>query len=1133
MKFQAPLKFTIYVTFAAALSFMVLGGSFHTASSEPVNEITRLPANLESRSMRANGPDRYFRFAPGGRLDPTFSGDGKLTDWLSRGDEWARGIANQEDGKIVVAGYDSQNSDFLVVRYNSDGSLDPTFGDGGKVLTDVNSSGDMAEALAIQPDGRIVVAGSSYVPGDSFSSFAVVRYNTDGTLDTSFGSGGKVATNFGQDSSCGARSVAVQSDGKVVAAGRCLGSQSSGAALARYNSDGTLDLSFGTNGRVITTFGVGGFGVINSVALQGDGRIVAAGSSAAYLGSSGSTVFRYNYDGSPDTSFDGDGIAVTTGFDSNGVSAGRAVAIQGDGKIVSVGMAILITGRRAFAFARFNSNGSLDTKIAININGWDEANSLAIQPDGKIVAAGSSSFPFPPYGPFSCAVVRLNANFSRDFTFGSNGVALTLNGPGENGANSVAIQPDGKIVAAGGTGDHLNADITVIRHNSNGSLDTSFDGDGKVTTDLGNFRENLFSDVAILPDGKILTSGKVRLYTQALARYLPDGSPDTTFGGGTGKVALGLIAWRGAPLAVQPDGKIVLAGAFFDDSDGSSEFTVHRYHADGSVDTTFGIDGAASAIVGGGSPDARSILIQPDGRIVVAGTNGDDLAIARFNLNGTLDTTFEGDGIVITPVTSFSEDVRSLALQPDGKIVAAGYSRDNSLSYFTTVRYNADGSLDTSFDGDGIMQTLPGYFAEDVAVQPDGKIIVAGCTSAAGEVLCDTFAVSRYNPDGSADPTFDADGTALTSFGGEAHLRSIAIQSDGKILAAGYSGEGSQPDFTIVRYRSNGSPDTAFGSGDGIEKVDFNNSADVASSMALDGRGRAVVVGGSDEMFAIARVELTTPTAPFDYDGDGKTDFSVYRPSNGTWYVARSQTSDMYVKTFWSYGICPADYDGDGKTDIATADTTDGTLFVFNSSTNTISARNLSFWVADRVLTSDFDGDGKSDPGAWTNGSWDVEMSRTGSVYSQQWGVAGDKAVPADYDGDGKAELAVFRPSEGKWYIANIYTGATTVIAWGVAGDIPVAGDYNGDGRADYAVYRPSNNNWYRLHSNDYSINVQTWGAADDRVTPGDYDGDGRWDAAVFRPSEGRWYVLTASNAILVSSFGQAGDVPTPSSFLY
>ncbi len=359
-------------------------------------------------------------------------------------------------------------------------------------------------------------------------------------------------------------------------------------------------------------------------------------------------------------------------------------------------------------------------------------------------------------------------------------------------------------------------------------------------------------------------------------------------------------------------------------------------------------------------------------------------------------------------------------------------------------------------------------------------------------------------------------------------------------------------DFAIIRYNTNGSLDTTFGGGDGISTVDYSNSDDNAHGMALDAKGRAVVVGESNEAFAIARILLKS-NPPFDYDGDGKTDFSVWRWGTDqgdyvTWFIAESGSGSMRVGPttgpfdFGSVGIWPhpADYDGDGKTDpahIAWGGDFDTDPFPYywalSNSSNGATRVHVFGFSGDKARPADFDGDGRADLAVWrpSEGNWYILQSSDGGMRVRSWGVDGDRPVPADLDGDGKAELVVWRPSEGRWYIMNLAAGTLGQVNWGVEGDIPVVGDYSGDGKADFAVFRPSNNTWYRLHSDDYSMHAQVWGAQDDIPAPGDYDGDGRMDLAVFRPSEGKWYVLTAANTIFTSQFGQNGDIPTPSAF--
>ena len=370
--------------------------------------------------------------------------------------------------------------------------------------------------------------------------------------------------------------------------------------------------------------------------------------------------------------------------------------------------------------------------------GLDSVYGVAIQPaDGKIVAAGRAS---GAGGEF--ALARYNDDGTRDSTFDVDGKVTTDFTSGPDWANAVAIQANGKIVAAGKAAG-AGGKFALARYNTNGSLDTSFGGDGKVTT---NF-----------------TSGD-----------------DLAFG-----VAINSV-----------DGTIVVAG-FVDDGPGS-KFGLARYDADGSRDATFDVDGRVTTDLTAGRDGAYGVAIQPaDGKIVAAGTaDFQRFALARYNTDGSLDTSFSGNGTARPDFTAGSDYARGVTIQPvDGKIVAAGSAGNSG---FAVVRYDTDGTPDATFDGNGKVITgfTPGSdFARSVVVQVDGRIVAAGTADLS------KFAVARYDIDGSLDLTFSGNGKTVTDFTSFADgAYGVAIQpSDGKIVVAGIAG-GSNKKFALARY---------------------------------------------------------------------------------------------------------------------------------------------------------------------------------------------------------------------------------------------------------------------------------------------------------------------------------------------
>jgi uncharacterized delta-60 repeat protein len=375
---------------------------------------------------------------------------------------------------------------------------------------------------------------------------------------------------------------------------------------------------------------------------------------------------------------------------------------------------------------------------------------VVVQADGKIIVDGY--IVAPTLEDVRSELVRYNADGSPDTTFGTDGIVSSTLFPATTQAD-VAIQADGKIVVT-------DSDYTVTRYNSDGSLDTSFGSGGSAATTLDYFA----SSVLIQADGKIVVSGS----DFELARYDSNGNLDPSFGVG-GKVSTSFDG-QGFGLVGQPDGKLIVAGNVF--TGGHDNFAVARYNIDGSLDASFGAGGEVSTSFGPNNDEAYSVTLQADGKIVVAGASdfSRHLALVRYDVDGSLDASFGSGGMLTTTVPDgFGEAAKSVKIQPDGKIIVAGYSSVlGSKTDFVLVRYNSDGSLDSSFGTGGEVATDLGSrsdAANSIVLLPDGKILVVGTTgdgpigSAPDQPGLD-FALARYNSDGSLDTSFGA-ATAL------------------------------------------------------------------------------------------------------------------------------------------------------------------------------------------------------------------------------------------------------------------------------------------------------------------------------------------------------------------------------------
>ncbi len=707
-----------------------------------------------------------------GEFDHAFGVDGKARFGVGFGNDNASALALQNDGKIIIAGESGFASEFAVVRLNPDGTLDSGFGSGGRVLVPIGISG-AARAVALDANGRIVVAGSVPIPNTAGNSaFAAIRLNGDGTLDSSFGVGGKLMIPVKH--SAAASAVAIDSSGNIILAGYAtshdIATYGTSFALVRLTPSGLLDTTF-ADGGIFTT---SPRGEIRAITIDSLGRILATGSYWTDAGNQDYAVFRLLGNGTLDSAF---GMRVFALSPHDDIP--NSIALDASGRIVIAGSSLVPGGGYStigvFSAIRLNGDGSLDSTfgtdgaalVQLGLTTGATGGALAVDSTGKILIAGT-------YGS-GLAVIRLNSTGTLDGAFGSGGVKMISESNGGFFAAALRLDAAERIVLTGSTGSAAtSSEFAVTRLASSGALDGTFGTAGTVLIDIGHAPADVQA-IARQPDGKLVVAGNCECggtTEMVVARRNADGSPDLSFGsGGRLRISPGTGTSRAYGVAVDSSARLIIAGMSLSEL-GFSNFTVVRLNPSGSLDSSFGVGGKVSIPVGNNNNSGYALVLDSSGRILVAGSSLDintaqvSFAVIRLNSNGSLDGTFGtgGKAVVPLPVGTFNSEANAIAVDAQGRIVLAGMGDG-----LRVARLLPNGSLDAAF-GSGGSAVVPVSqtglrSARDVALAlaPGGKIVIAGYDNVPG--TGPVFLVAKFNEDGTLDSSFGTAGVVRLSAG--------------------------------------------------------------------------------------------------------------------------------------------------------------------------------------------------------------------------------------------------------------------------------------------------------------------------------------------------------------------------------
>jgi uncharacterized delta-60 repeat protein/CSLREA domain-containing protein len=1145
--FNAIVGGVVYTVLLQLDGKIIIGGSFTSVNGLARNRLARLNAD--------------------GSLDVSFV-DPAVDNSMNPG---VGTLAIQPDGKLLIGGNFSSvggQTRSGAARLNIDGTIDISFG------LSVNAS---VSQFVVLPSGKILICGfASLVNG--IPRRAVARIFPDGSLDTSFQDLVIPSGNVTQ--------LGLQNDGKIIVGGffSSINGQSR-MDLARLDADGNFDPSFQ---EVNPNFG-GSFASLNKVLIQPDGKILVGGYFTEIGGQPRRMVVRLNSDGILDLP-PAQTFTVTKTLDTNdgtcdsdcslreAIAAANVVEsglIRLDTQLFSSPQTITLTAGELFVSdnRRIAINGSGATLVTISGNYASRI--LRLNRDAKVTING---------------VTLTNGNGNGTDVFNQGGaIYVSPNGINTQLTLNSVIVSNNSAGTGGGIRSSGNCVVNINNSTISGNVATGNLGGGGIYSEFGTLNVagstivNNASSFSLGGSGGIAISGAASIFNLTNSSVIANSGAFTggIGAGGTTTITNSNISNNRATKSaggLGASGNVtvtdsVISGNSVSDANGSGGGVNNT----GRLTMTNSVINNNSAIVGGGiftsgglsltSSTVRNNTSTEGGAGIynnVGGSTNLPVTIQDSEISGNVASGF-GGGIYNRDLMTLD---RSTVSNNSSLLVGGGvfnvlfnvgigspiFSATNSTFSSNNATQIGGGISNQAGSINLTNTTVSGNIADAVGginTISGGTVNLVNVTLAfnTGRIT----AIAGFNNGGStvnSRNTIFAKNTALGSTSGSDFTGNLNSQgfnllssSAGAVIGGNTTGNLVEVDPLLKELTNNGGRTKTHGLASNSPAID---AAGQVNGLLMDQRasGRpydfqsipnANGGNGSDiGAYEAQQTDLNRYIAPHDFDGDGKTDISIFRPSVGEWYYQRSSNSVVNGAQFGSSTDkpAPADYTGDGKTDIAFFRPSTGEWFIIRSEDSSYFA--FPFGVSGDIPTpGDFDGDGKADQAVFrpSNGVWYINKSG-GGVGITSFGTNGDRPVVADYDGDGKADIAIFRPSVGEWYYIRSTDSQVRGNQFGSSTDKPVQGDYTGDGKSDFAFFRPSTGSWFVLRSEDSSFFASPFGTSTDIPTPSDYDGDGKFDQAVFRPSNGVWYLNRSTAGIQIQQFGTATDLPVPSYYL-